>query len=148
MSATSAADRLCVGAQLESLPKVAEALSSGEIGYQSASLLCHLRDQLGDKRELFDEEEMLELARRHSVASLRYLCRYARHCADPDGFFNDAEADYSRRELHISQMSDGMHVIDGLLDPTCGAALRPGLDSAGKRLGPGQTPHQPAQHDD
>src|SRR6202521_145883 len=36
MSATSAADRLCVGAQLESLPKVAEALSSGEIGYQSA----------------------------------------------------------------------------------------------------------------
>src|SRR6202035_585241 len=68
MSATSAADRLCVGAQLESLPKVAKALSSGEIGYQSASLLCHLRDQLGDKRELFDENEMLDLARTHSVA--------------------------------------------------------------------------------
>jgi hypothetical protein len=136
MSATSAADRVCVGAQLEALPKVAEALSSGEIGYQSASLLCHLRDQLGDKRELFDEDEMLELARRHSVASLRYLCRYARHCADPDGFFNDAEADYSRRELHISQMPDGMHAIDGMLDPAGGAALRTALDSLAKRLGP------------
>ena len=79
MSATSAADRLCVGTQLESLPKIAEALSSGEIGFQSASLLCHLRDQLGDKRELFDEDEMLELARRHSVFNLRQLCRYARH---------------------------------------------------------------------
>src|ERR1700738_1574457 len=50
MSATSAADRLCVGTQLEELPKIAQALSSGEIGYQSVSLLCHLREQLGDKR--------------------------------------------------------------------------------------------------
>src|SRR3984893_12008290 len=136
MSATSAADRICVGAQLEALPKVAKALSSGEIGYQSASLLCHLRDQLGDKRELFDEDEMLDLARKHSVASLRYLCRYARHIADPDGFFNDAEADYSRRRLHISLMSDGMHAIDGVLDAAGGAALRSALDSLAKRLGP------------
>jgi Domain of unknown function (DUF222)/HNH endonuclease len=136
MSATSAADRLCVGRQLESLPKIAAALRSGEIGYQSASLLCHLRDQLGDKRELFDEDEMLELARNHSVASLRYLCRYARHVADPDGFFNEAEADYSRRRLHISMMSDGMHAIDGILDPAGGAALRTALDSLSKRKGP------------
>jgi len=136
MSVTSAADRLCVGTQLESLPKIAEALSSGEISYQSTSLLCHLRDQLGDKRELFDEDEMLDLARKHSVAGLRYLCRYARHCADPDGFFNDAEADYSRRELHLSQMPDGMYALDGLLDPAGGAALRTALDSLAKRLGP------------
>src|SRR5258705_5809386 len=46
MSSTSVADRLCVGAQLESLPKIAAALRSGEISYQSTSLLCHLRDQL------------------------------------------------------------------------------------------------------
>src|SRR6266705_3999202 len=90
MSATSAADRLCVGTQLESLPKIAEALRTGEIGYQSTALLCHLHDQLGDKRELFDEDEMLGYARDHSVAALRYLCRYARHVADPDGFFNEA----------------------------------------------------------
>jgi Domain of unknown function (DUF222)/HNH endonuclease len=136
MSVTSAADRLCVGAQLEALPKIGKALSLGEIGYQSASLLCHLRDQLGDKRELFDEDEMLELARRHSVFNLRQLCRYARHVADPDGFFNDAEADYSRRRLHISQMPDGMHAIDGVLDPAGGAALRTALESLAKRLGP------------
>ncbi|MGH7761371.1 MAG: hypothetical protein ACREOY_08150, partial [Candidatus Dormibacteraceae bacterium] len=34
MSISSAADRLCVGAQLESLPRVALALSSGDISYQ------------------------------------------------------------------------------------------------------------------
>jgi hypothetical protein len=43
MSVTSAADRLCVGEQLESLPKVAAALSSGEIGYQSNGVpICYL----------------------------------------------------------------------------------------------------------
>src|SRR6202521_6169755 len=136
MSATSAADRLCVGTQLEELPKIAEALRAGEIGYQSASLLCHLRDQLGDKRELFDEDEMLEHARNQSVASLRYLCRVARHVVDPDGFFNEAEADFSRRRLDISQLGDGMFCVDAILDPECGAALRTALDSLAKRLGP------------
>src|SRR5713101_1073994 len=90
MSVTSAADRLCVGEQLQSMPKVAAALGSGEIGFQSASVLCHLRDQLGDKRDLFNEDEMLDFARRFSVFNLRMLCRYARHVADPDGYFKDA----------------------------------------------------------
>ena len=136
MSASSAADRLCVGSQLEALPQLAQALSSGEIGYQSAALLCHLREQLGDKRELFDESEMLGMAREHSVASLRWLCRYARHVADPDGFFRDAEADYSRRRLQIGQIGDGMQVIDGLLDAEGGAVLRTALDALSRRQGP------------
>src|SRR5437899_3215624 len=63
MSVTSAADRLRVGEQLESLPKVAAALASGEIGYQSAAQLSRLRDKLGDRRDLFNEEEMLGFAR-------------------------------------------------------------------------------------
>jgi hypothetical protein len=136
MSATSVADRLCVGKQLESLPKIAEALRSGEVSYQSASLLCHLRDQLGDKASLFDEVEMLEYARSFSVARLRYLCRTARHVADPDGFFNDAEADFSNRRLEISQMGDGMFCVDAILDPVNGAAFKTALDSLSKRLGP------------
>ena len=136
MSATSVADRLCVGTQLESLPKIAEALRTGQISYQSTSVLCHLRDQLGDKRELFVEEEMLEHARNHSVASLRYLCRYARHVADPDGFFNEAEADFTLRRLDINQMQDGMFCVDAILDPEAGAALKTALDSLAKRRGP------------
>ena len=35
MSKTSAADRLCVGQQLAQLPRIAQALSSGEIGRAS-----------------------------------------------------------------------------------------------------------------
>src|SRR5712691_5827409 len=136
MSVTSAADRLCVGAQLEELAKVAAALGSGEISYQSASVLCHLREQLGDKKDLFDEEEMLGYAREFAVFSLRKLCNVARHVADPDGFFNEAEENYLRRRLHISQMSDGMYAVDGVLDPVTGASLKTAADALAKRKGP------------
>jgi hypothetical protein len=61
---------------------------------------------------------------------------YARHIADPDGFFKDAEENYLRRRLHISLMSDGMHAIDGILDPECGAAVKTALDSLAKGRGP------------
>jgi hypothetical protein len=135
MSVNSAADRLRVGEQLQSLPKVAAALSSGEIGFQSASLLCHLRDWLGENRDLFDEDEMLGYAREYSVFSLRKLCNVARHVADPDRFFQEAEADFTRRRLHISLMSDGMYAIDGTLDPECGAAAKTALDSLSRRRG-------------
>jgi len=148
MSVNSASDRLCVGEQLEALPKVAAALASGEIGYQSVSVLCHLRDKLGEKRDLFNEEEMLELARKQSVATLRYLCNYAWHVADPDGFFKEAEENYTRRRLHISQMADGMYAVDGLLDPVTGAAFKTTVDALAKRKGPeDERPRSQRRHD-
>src|SRR5712692_5776188 len=70
------------------------------------------------------------------LLGLRKLCNYARHIADPDGFFNEAEENHLRRRLHISLMSDGMHAIDGILDPECGAAVKAALDSLAKRRGP------------
>src|SRR6202049_2965530 len=74
MSISSAADRVCVGEQLESLPKVAAALSSGEISFQAASVLCHLRDSLGENRDGFDEEEMVGYGREFSVFELGKPC--------------------------------------------------------------------------
>ena len=136
MSVTSAHDRLRVGEQLESLPKVAAALTSGEIGYQSASQLARLRDKLGGKRELFNEEEMLGFAREFSVRHLRELCDQAWHVVDPDGFFKDAEENYTRRRLYISHLADGMHRVDGLLDPVTAAGLKTVIDSLAKRKGP------------
>jgi hypothetical protein len=136
MSATSAAERICVGEQLNELPLITEALRTGQVSYQSTVLLCHLRARLEDQKELFVEEEMLEHAKQHSVHQLRYLCRLAYHEANPDAFFNESEASYTRRRLQISQFADGMFALDGLLDPEGGAALRSALDSLAKPLGP------------
>ena len=62
MSKTSAADRLCVGEQLDKLPELAGALGAGQVGYQSAAVICHLSEQLGEKHDLIDEEQWIGFA--------------------------------------------------------------------------------------
>jgi len=143
MSVPSAADRVCVGEQLESLPKVAEALSRGEIGYQSASVICHLRDKLGEKRDALDEEQWIGFAREYSVKNLNWLAAHTRYGLDPDGFERDAEENYEERFLHISEMN-GMYHLSGVIDPEAGAALKSAVDALAKRLGQddGRTPKQ------
>jgi len=143
MSVTSAADRLCVGEQLESLPLVAEALSRGEIGYQSASVICHLRDKLGEKRDGLDEEQWIGFAREYSVKDLRWLAAHTRYALDPDGFERDTEESYEERFLHISEMN-GMYHLNGMIDPEGGAALKSAVDALAKRRGQddGRTPKQ------
>jgi hypothetical protein len=143
MSQGSASDRLCVGKQLESLPLVAEALSRGQIGYQSASVICHLRDKLGEKRDQLDEEQWVGLAREHSVKGMRWLSDHTRYALDPDGFDRDTEENYEERFLHISEMN-GMYHLAGVMDPEGGAALKSAVDALAKRLGrdDGRTPKQ------
>jgi hypothetical protein len=136
LSRPSAKDRLRVGAQLPSLPRVAEALAAGEIGYQSAAALCHLKEQLGEKWQPDTEEELVGCARNFSMEHLRDYCRHTRYVADPDGFDKDTEEDYERRWLKVSPMLDGMHAVDGVLDPVTGAAFRTALDSLSNRRGP------------
>ena len=138
MSPTSASDRLCVGKQLEEIPRVAEAVRLGEIGFQSASVLCHFRDKLGDKKDLFDEEHWITQARESSVKNLRWVTQHVRYLVDPDGFEHDVEEDYEQRYLYLSPMGH-MFKIDGVVDEECGAALRAAIDGLAKRLGEDDT---------
>jgi len=143
MSVPSAADRVCVGEQLESLPRVAEAVSRGEIGYQSASVICHLRDKLGEKADHLDQEQWIGFAREYSVKDLNWLAAHTRYALDPDGFERDSEESYEERFLHISEMN-GMYHLSGVIDPEAGAALKSAVDGLAKRLGQddGRTPRQ------
>src|SRR5438045_9635921 len=59
MSRSSASDRLCVGQHLDSMPETSAALGSGEIGYQAAAAICHLRAQVS-ARMAADREAELE----------------------------------------------------------------------------------------
>src|SRR5437016_186793 len=78
MSKTTAADRLCMGEQLGNLPRVAEALSSGQIGYQAAAVICHLSEQVGEKRKYIDQEPWIAYAQRFALNDLRYPTYEAR----------------------------------------------------------------------
>lgn len=139
MSKTSASDRLCVGAQLASLPQVEAALTEGQIGYQATSVICHLSEQLGEKREYIEEAEWIGNARRFSIKNLRYLAREARHIWDPEGSEIDAEEDFEQRSFEISETWRGMYRLDGWLDPVAGAELKTAIDALAKPSGANDT---------
>ena len=133
MSQSSASDRLCVGKHLESMPKVAQALSFGEIGYQSASVICHLRDRLGQQRDELDEEQWIRYAREHSIKNMNALSDHMRYVLDPDGFDRDTEQNYEERFLDVSEMN-GMYHLTGVIDPEGGAVLKSAVDALAKKL--------------
>ncbi len=135
MSKTTAADRLCVGEQLGNLPRVAEALSSGQIGYQAAAVICHLSDQVGEKRQYIDQEHWIGYAQRFSLKDLRYLTYEARVRWDCEGFEHQTEEDYELRSLDISETIGGMYRLDAWLDPVGGAALKAAIESLSNPLG-------------
>src|SRR2546430_12619483 len=128
MSKTTAADRLCVGEQLGNLPRVAEALSSGQIGYQAAAVICHLSEQVGEKRQYIDEEHWIGYAQRFSLKDLRYLTYEARVRWDCEGFEHQTEEDYELRSLDLSETTGGMYRLDAWLDPVGGAAPQAALE--------------------
>ncbi len=135
VSGSSAADRLRVGEQLERLPRVAQAIRSGEIGYQAAAVICHLSDLLGEKREQIDEEQWIQFSKDFSIKNLRRLAEHARFVADPDGAERDTEEDYEQRYLYLSELGS-MYKLDAVLDREGGMALKSALESLTKRLGP------------
>src|SRR5690348_15990662 len=63
LSKHAAADRLCVGEQLPKLGAVAAALDAGSIGFQAASVLCHLQERLAQVGAEIEEGEWIERAR-------------------------------------------------------------------------------------
>ena len=135
MSKTTAADRLCVGDQLSNLPKIAEALNSGQIGYQATAVMCHLSEQVGEKREYIDENDWIGFAQRFSIKDLCYLTYEARVRWDVEGFEGKVEQDYELRSLDISQTSGGIYRLDAWLDPAGGAAFKTAIDSLSQPLG-------------
>ena len=144
VSGSSAADRLCVGEHLEQMSRVAEAVRAGEIGYQSASVLCHFRDRLReDLCPNIDEEWWVGQAREMSIKNLRWLEEHTRFVVDPEGAARDLEEDYEQRYLYLSELGS-MYRLDAMLDREAGLALKTALDSLTKPLGPtdARTPRQ------
>src|SRR2546425_7171853 len=144
LTPNAASDRLCVGKQLEAMPLVAEALASGEVGYQAAAVICHFRENLHeDLRELCYEEQWIGHAKQHTVKNLRWLAEHVRYLLDPESFDHGIEEDYEKRFLYISE-SSGMFHISGVLDREGGSAWRAAIESLAKRIGTGdeRTPKQ------
>src|SRR2546430_2286125 len=134
MSKASAADRLCVGKQLEKLPRLAGMLSTGEVGFQATSVVCHLQERVGEAGGSIDEEEWVEKARRLSIKELSCEAASTWHAIDPAGFNLKVEQAHERRQLFISECGD-MYRIDGWLEVSAGLAVKLAIDALARPLG-------------
>lgn len=134
MSKNSAADRLCIGAQLVKMPRVDAALSSGEIGLQATSVICHLRDRVQEAGGSIDEEEWVTIAKDLSIKNLSAEAASTWHGIDPVSFNAKVEDAHARRQLFISECGD-MYRIDGWLELEAGAVVKAAIDSLARPLG-------------
>jgi hypothetical protein len=138
ISKNAAADRLCVGEQLGRLPLVAEALSTGGIGFQASSVICHLQERLLEAGASIEEEEWLGRAREWSLKWLSAEAAKTWHAVDPAGFELKVEEAHQRRQLFISECGD-MFRIDGWLEPSAGAVVKTAIESLSAPLGADET---------
>jgi hypothetical protein len=123
---------------MEAMPRVVEALRSGEIGYQATAVICGFRDKLReDLRANIDTDQQewwIGQAKVSSIENLRWLEQHTRYVVDPDSFDHQLEEDWENRFLSISE-SGGMFHISGVLDRVGGSALETAIEALSKRLG-------------
>jgi hypothetical protein len=137
MSGSTAADRVCVGEHLATLPASAEAVANGEIGFAHLSVIARTASALTPSKTAapFDEHLLLDPARGMSVGRLWHLARHVRHAADPEGMAIEEAFAVERRWLRLSPGGDGSVLIGGQLDSAGCAALRTALEPLSRPSG-------------
>lgn len=135
MTRSTAWERVRQARRLAELPATSEAFAAGEVNLAHVGVITRSAEQVGCEALRDAEPIRLEAARRLDARQLRYVTAQLRHCLDPNGSLKDANRDYERRHLYLSEMLDGMFAIDGMLDPEGGSLLQSALDAL---MGPPQ----------
>ena len=132
MTGGAAADRVCVGEQLQRLERSSAAIAAGEIGFPHFALIARTSAAVGEQ---LNEIKLLREATRLSVARFRNACMHARHAADSEAVTAEEAQGVEARSLSISSNDDGMVFISGILDKVGGAAVRTALEPLATRAG-------------
>jgi len=132
MAGGAAADRVCVGQQIDLLDESLVALAGGEIGFAHMALIAQTSAAVGER---LDESKLLRQATNLSVAEFRTKCMHARHKADPEAYVEEEKQGVEARCLTLTNTDEGVVLVNGLLDKVGGAALRTALEPLARRTG-------------
>ncbi|HEV2033294.1 MAG TPA: DUF222 domain-containing protein, partial [Candidatus Dormibacteraeota bacterium] len=83
----------------------------------------------------FSETALLAKARKNSPGKFHHICRHYRHAADPKGYAAEQAEQVENRRLSLSTWEDGSLLINGVLDPIGGAAVRTALEPLARKSG-------------
>jgi hypothetical protein len=109
------------------LAGTAQALATGEVSVEHATVLADTTHDLPPARVAEAEGVLVDAARRLDPGRLRRLTTHLRGVLDPDTAENRARARLERRGLWLSATYDGMVAVGGLLDPEAGETVRAAL---------------------
>ena len=108
MSGGAAADRVCVGEQIERLGQSTAAMAAGEIGFAHLALIARTSAALGER---LDEARLLNQARKLNIFPFRNRCTHARHAGDAEGFVNEEKEGMEARSLTLTTADDGVVLV-------------------------------------
>jgi len=128
-----ASDRLVVGRQMARLEQSVQAVKAGEIAFAHLAVIARTAEAVG---KVVDEYGLLCLAREMSPGKLYYQAQHYRHQLDPRSYAAEQTGLMENRHLSLSTAEDGCLLINGVLDPVGGAALRNVLEPLARRSGP------------
>jgi hypothetical protein len=138
MTAGDAADRICVGEQLEAISDSADAVIAGEIGFAHLVVIARTAEALrgSPTSRGFDEHRLLERARgEESLTTFGTFCLKYCHVMDPQAYVKEELDCVEERSLEISGGERGMAYVKGWLDSAGAAALRSALEPLARKSG-------------
>jgi len=127
LSGGAAAERVTVARQLETLPQIAKALATGDVGFQHVALIARTAENVGSGPVQKEETNLLQAAKTMDPGRFAAVAKGFEHRVDAAAALAEANHAYQRRYFHISEPQNGMVRLDGILDLEGGATLKTAL---------------------
>src|SRR2546425_10179773 len=132
MTSNAAGDRVAVGELVSNLAESSQAMDDGEIGFAHLAVMARTADAVG---KAFDETKLLPLAREYSPGKFHYKCLHYRHSVDAQAYAQEQEEQAQHNRIDLSTGEDGCLLLNGVLDPVGGAAVRTELETLARKSG-------------
>ncbi|HEX3629049.1 MAG TPA: DUF222 domain-containing protein [Candidatus Dormibacteraeota bacterium] len=130
VSGGDAAQRVGMARQLPHLPETQKAFATGELGFQHVAALARAAEHVGTAAVQHAEGSLLRLAQQMDPGEFTGAVKSFEHQVDAAAVLAEANRAHERRYLRLSDRSDGMIRLDGLLDAEGGAIVRTTLNAA------------------
>src|SRR2546422_362417 len=127
-----ASDRINVGEHLAKMPLSVDCLREGSIGYSHLAVMARTAEAVGKK---FDERALLPLALEFTPGKFYYQSLHYRHSVDAKKYADEQSDDATNHHLSLSTAESGHLLINGVLDPVGGAAVRAALEPLARKSG-------------
>jgi hypothetical protein len=128
----AAADRVKIGERLPVMPQSENCLYTGELGIQHLAVMARTAAAMGDA---FDEQDLLSRAKTQSPGRFWHESLHYRHSKRPKQVADEQASLAETSSLSMSTAEDGCLLLNAVLDPVGGAAVRTKLEKLARPMG-------------